>query len=102
MASPTIRNRVAWVQKLLPSLTQLKILMCGLPFSAGQNHLAFAPGADRPRILQQLDLLLRQIARRESAKLIVFKEFGEQERSDMDGLLQARLRPRRFSRRCTS
>ena len=88
LASPTIRDRAAWVRKLLPSLTQVKILMCGLPFSAGQSHLAFAPGADRPRTLEQLDLLLRQLARREGARLIVFKEFGEEERSDMDGLLE--------------
>ena len=88
LASPAIRDRTAWVKKLLPGLTQVKILMCGLPFSAGQSHLAFAPGADRPRILEQLDLLLRQLARRESARLIVFKEFGEEERPDMDGLLK--------------
>ena len=88
LASLAIRNRTAWVRKLFPGLTQVKILMCGLPFSAGQSHLAFAPGADRPRILEQLDLLLRQLARREGAKLIVFKEFGEEEQTDMDGLLK--------------
>ena len=88
LASPAIRDGAAWVQKLLPGLTQVKILMCGLPFSAGQSHLAFAPGADRPRALAQLDLLLRQLARREGARLIVFKEFGEEQRSDMDGLLE--------------
>jgi predicted N-acyltransferase len=88
LASSTIRDRVAWMRKLVPSLTQLKILMCGLPFSAGQSHLAFAPRADRPRTLGQLDLLLRQLARREGARLIVFKEFGEEERLDMDGLLK--------------
>ncbi|HEX4146165.1 MAG TPA: GNAT family N-acetyltransferase [Pirellulales bacterium] len=88
LASPAIRDRAAWLQRLLPGLTQLRVLMCGLPFSAGQSHLAFAPGADRPRALEQLDLLLRQLARREKAKLIVFKEFAEEERVDMDGLLE--------------
>ncbi len=73
---------------MLPSLTHVKILMCGLPFSAGQSHLAFAPRADRPRILERLDLVMQQLARREGARLIVFKEFGEEERSDMDGLLE--------------
>jgi predicted N-acyltransferase len=88
LASPMVRDGTAWVRKLVPSLTQVKILMCGLPFSAGQSHLAFAPRADRPRTLEQLDLLLRRLARREGARLIVFKEFGEEERSDMDGLLK--------------
>ena len=52
LAGPTIRDGTAWLRKLFPSLTQVKILMCGLPFSAGQSHLAFAPQADRPRILE--------------------------------------------------
>src|SRR5580698_4636444 len=64
LASPTIRDRVSWVQKLLPRMTQVKILMCGLPFSAGQSHLAFAPEADRSHVLEQLDRLLRQLALR--------------------------------------
>jgi predicted N-acyltransferase len=88
LASPAIRDRTAWLQRLLPGLTRVKILMCGLPFSAGQSHLAFAPGADRPRVLEQLDLLLRQLAQRERARLIVLKEFGEEEQPDMDGLLE--------------
>ena len=67
VGEPSDSRRAAWVRKLFPGLTQVKILMCGLPFSAGQSHLAFAPGADRPRILEQLDLLLRQLARREGA-----------------------------------
>ncbi len=75
------------MRKLFPGLTQVKILMCGLPFSAGQSHLAFARQADRFRALEQLDLLLRRLAGREGARLIAFKEFGEEERYDMDGLL---------------
>ncbi len=88
LASPAIRERTAWIQRLLPGQGQLKILMCGLPFSAGQSNLAFAPKADRPRLLERLDLLLRKLARRERARLIVFKEFGDEERADMDGLVE--------------
>jgi predicted N-acyltransferase len=88
LAGPTIRDGTSWLRKLLPSLTQVKILMCGLPFSAGQSHLAFAPRSDRQPILEQLDVLLRTLARREGARIIVFKEFDEGTRSDMDGLLK--------------
>ncbi len=49
LASQTVRDRVGWIRKLLPRFGQTKILMCGLPFSAGQSHLVFAPGADRAR-----------------------------------------------------
>jgi predicted N-acyltransferase len=62
------------------------MLMCGQPFSAGQSHLAFAPGADRVHVLQRLDEALEQLARREGAGLIVFKEFGEVDRAAMDAL----------------
>jgi predicted N-acyltransferase len=88
LAGPTIRDGTSWLRKRFPCLTQVKILMCGLPFSAGQSHLAFAPQANRQRILGQLDLLLRTLAQRERARIIVFKEFDEDTRSDMDGLLK--------------
>ena len=38
-------------------------------------------------LLEQLDLLLRQLAEREGARIIVFKEFSEEERAAMDGLV---------------
>ncbi len=88
LASPAIRSRLGWARKLLPGLAEVKVLMCGLPFSAGQSNLAFAPHADRRHALEQLDLLLRQLARREGARIIVFKEFDQGELSDMDGLLR--------------
>ncbi len=62
--------------------------MCGLPFSAGQNHLTLAAGCNRARALGLLDTLLRQLARRERARAIVFKEFGAEGGPDLDELRQ--------------
>jgi predicted N-acyltransferase len=86
LASQRVRDRVRWLRKIFPRLGQTKILMCGLPFSAGQNNLVFAPGSNRARALGLLDALLQRLARREGARAIVFKEFGEEDRPDLDGL----------------
>jgi hypothetical protein len=86
LAGPGVKKYVGWTRKFFPRLGQTKILMCGLPFSAGQSHLVFAPGCDRRRALKLLDQLLRQLARCEGASVIVFKEFGAEDCPDLDGL----------------
>src|SRR5262245_2074192 len=58
LAGQKVRDWGAWVRKLWPNLGQTRILMCGLPFSTGQNHLVFAPGSDRTRALRLLDTLM--------------------------------------------
>jgi predicted N-acyltransferase len=88
LAGPALRNLVGWGRKVFPNLAKVKILMCGLPVSAGQSHLAFAPDADRARAIAQFDGLTRQLARQHRARLIVFKEFGEEDCEYMDLLRQ--------------
>src|SRR6185437_2741104 len=86
LAGPRVQKAVGWVRKLAPNLGKVNVLMCGLPFSAGQSHLAFAPDADRARAVLLLDTLLRQLARTHRARLIVFKEFGDDARAYLDPL----------------
>lgn len=86
LASQQVRDRVAWIRNLLPRLGQIKVLMCGLPFSAGQSNLVFAPGADRAQALRVLHGLMLKLARRERASVLVFKEFATENCPDMDGL----------------
>jgi len=88
LAGPRLRAVGAWGRILFPNLGKLKVLLCGLPVSAGQSNLAFAPGADRARALGLLDTLMQQVARRHGAKALVFKEFAEEDRGHMDILCQ--------------
>jgi predicted N-acyltransferase len=88
LAGAQFKSRVSWLRRLLPSFGQVKMLMCGQPFSAGQRHLAFAPGADRARAVRLLDELLEELAKREGARLIVFKEFGAADRAELNQLEQ--------------
>jgi predicted N-acyltransferase len=89
LAGPRLRRWAGWGRKFFPGLGKLNLLMCGLPFSAGQSHLAFAAGADRRRAVALLDTLVRQLARRHGARLIVFKEFSDDDGAHMD-LLEER------------
>ena len=67
------------VSRVAPSLTRLKILFLGMPFSASQSHVRFAPGADRRLIVKQLSELLETKARETNSEIIVAKEFQESE-----------------------
>ena len=49
LAGPRTQALGAWGRSLLPTLGKVKVLLCGLPVSLGQSHLAFAPGVDRER-----------------------------------------------------
>lgn len=60
-------------------LVDYRILFCGLPLSACQSSLRFAPGADTPAILELLDRTLRRLAREDRASVIVLKEFADDE-----------------------
>jgi predicted N-acyltransferase len=87
LAGPRLRRVVAWGRHWFPGLGKFTVLLCGLPLSAGQSHLAFAPGADRARAVVALDRVMQEVARRHGARLIVFKEFGDEDRAHLDALV---------------
>lgn len=80
------------VAKVAPSLMKLKAIFLGMPFSAGQNHISFAPEADRAAVLSQIDQLLVQKAKEVKAESIIAKEFSSDELSLMEPLLNCGYR----------
>jgi hypothetical protein len=88
LAGPGAQKAMGWARNLFPNLGRVNVLLCGLPLSAGQSHLAFAPGADRARAVLVLEALMRQLARRHRARFLVFKEFGDGDCGHMDLLRQ--------------
>lgn len=60
-------------------LVDYRIAFCGLPLSACQSSLRFAPGADPSAILSRLDQTLRRLARDDGASIVVLKEFADEE-----------------------
>ena len=61
--------------RFLPTLNHHQVLVCGMPVSAGQDNLRFAPGVDHGEIMTVLNEKLESIAQRDGLRCIVFKEF---------------------------
>jgi len=74
-------------------LTTHRVLICGMPVSAGQSNLRFAAGADRDAILEAMSTRLMELAKKEGLQYIIFKEFEE-----ADPELQASMARLRFRR----
>jgi predicted N-acyltransferase len=62
------------VQRAIPRINRSTLILCGLPVSAGQSHIRFAPDADRAAALRIVDAVARKFASAEWARLILFKE----------------------------
>lgn len=85
-----------WVHRLRrwwPRLFTVKITECASPFVAG-HALTIRAGAERERVLRELDLALAGIAQAERSWLIVIRDFLEPERAAFDGLLAHGFQPR--------
>jgi predicted N-acyltransferase len=79
LANGIAKKMLQLVGRLVPALTQLNVVFCGLPFSAGQSNMRLAPDVDAGQILPELDDVLCKFARQERARCIVFKEFTAEE-----------------------
>ncbi|MDA1012900.1 MAG: GNAT family N-acetyltransferase [Planctomycetota bacterium] len=75
LAEGALRGLAKFVARLVPSLIHVPVVLCGLPVSAGQNHLRIRPGTDVPEVVRQLDTILTEWAKRRKAVAVVFKEF---------------------------
>ena len=74
-----MRKALGWCRSISRWLVDYRILFCGLPMSACQSSLRFAPGADNAAILTHLSTTLRHVAWDDKASVIVLKEFADDE-----------------------
>ena len=74
LAQGASRKVLELVSRVVPRLVRSKLILCGLPVSAGQSHVRFAPDADRETALRIIDSVAREFAAAERARLIIFKE----------------------------
>ncbi len=59
LAKGSVRKILASLERIAPWVFKSKLILCGLPVSAGQSHLRFAPDADRAAVLRCLDRVAR-------------------------------------------
>jgi hypothetical protein len=78
---------LATLERIAPWAIRSKLILCGLPVSAGQSHVRFAPDADREAALRIVDSVARKFARAEWARLILFKEIDPDGCRDLEPLL---------------
>ncbi len=75
---PAAQSLARAVRRVWPGFLRIRALTIGC--AAGEGHLDAADEASRLRIAQTLAQALEQAARRTRARLIVFKEFTEEDR----------------------
>jgi predicted N-acyltransferase len=74
-----MKGVIQWARRFLPNFLKFNVLFCGSPVSNGEDHLRFAPTADKNQVLPMLDKAMVKLARSQKTQLIVFKEFDEDE-----------------------
>jgi predicted N-acyltransferase len=76
------------LRRIFPSLLRVTVLFCGLPLSVGQKSLLIAPNANANDVIMLLDNIVGQVAVNEKARVIVYKEFGDEDLAQLDILVQ--------------
>lgn len=88
VAGPGLKKMIGAVRRLFPRLFFFKIMMCGLPVSNGQSSVRIAAGVNHGWVLEQLDAMMRELARKSKARFLLFKEFTAAECEQMKSLVE--------------
>lgn len=64
------------IRNLFPQFLKIKVLFCGLPVPSGQSHVRIVKNADEELALTSLANCMKELALKQHADLIVFKEFN--------------------------
>ncbi len=88
LAEGAERHALRFLRVVCPPLVRLNMLFCGVPVSAGQNHLRFASDGPIDGAIRALHRTMLDEARCSRAKLIVFKEFGPEENARLGTLAE--------------
>jgi hypothetical protein len=74
------------LRRVWPAALRFRVLFCGLPVPSGESHLRIRPGAGALDVLRTLESSLRDIAKREGALMIVYKEFDDEAMAKVQSL----------------
>ncbi len=75
------------LEKIWPNSFRFRMLMCGIPVSAGQHNFAYIDGIDPSEMHEGIMLKMAEIAKEQRIKLISVKEMGIQQLDGTEGYL---------------
>jgi len=73
----TVKKLSGAVRRIWPGCLRFNVLFCGLPVPCAESHLRIVDGVDAKIVLDELEIVMRRLARQERARLCVLKEFNE-------------------------
>jgi len=76
---PWLNALVMRARKVWRNCLKIRVLFCGLPIPAGQNHIRISPRANRAAVLRELDIALGNLASDQGAGMVVFMQFSPAE-----------------------
>jgi hypothetical protein len=92
LAEGRAKKVLEFLERLVPWAIRSTLILCGLPVSAGQSQIRFAPEADHEAALKFVDVVACEFARAEWARLIIFKEIDPAGCRDLNPLLSCGYR----------
>src|SRR5205085_11661507 len=92
VSPPSMASIMRRIPPVISNLRHIKVLLCGLPISAGQNNLAIASPYHYREVLSVLDAAISQLAIEMRSHAIVYKEFGKNDLERMNALLDVGYR----------
>lgn len=75
-----VARGIACIRRIWPRYLTFRALFCGLPFSGGQSHVRVASRAEPGAVVDALHAAAVSMAREKRSWLIIFKEFGEEDK----------------------
>lgn len=85
----TVKSATTTVRKLLPNALKYPAVFCGLPVSAGQQHLRLARPTDTSAVVKVLVQQMQSLARQHRARFLIFKEFESADCPEVRALREA-------------
>ncbi|MDZ7618075.1 MAG: GNAT family N-acetyltransferase [Patescibacteria group bacterium] len=76
LTGPRLKRIVQAIRRAWSGYLFFRILFCGLPVSAGQTPICFAPQADPGKATEAIEAAVSELATRFRVRLIVWREFS--------------------------
>lgn len=78
-AQPWLRKKLEWVRRVFPNFLKIKMLECGTPIILNSPPINLHPDLESHEVIDHLHDVLKQYAAKNSAPLIILRDFETKE-----------------------